>query len=257
MTAVETRKPDEVLEPGEPTMAELAERITSHHNAAAEHVTRAVTDWIAVGEALIIARSRCEPGGWWKWVADNTPLAAHTVSVYVRIARYRDIVESHPEPLTNIKQAKRILAWLPNAGSREYAPADPDQVERAKQLRAEGLTYAAIGEVFGVSKTTASAWLNPGAAQKLTERSERNKKRRREAARALAAKEREQATKQALAAARGKAKAEAYTMVNRLDGLMGQAREEAKTQEERRELNEAHKYRDKMMEHLVRALGVS
>jgi hypothetical protein len=68
--------------------------------------------------------------------------------------------------------------------------------------------------------------------------------------------ERQQAIKRALVK-EGEAFNEAYAVITRLDGLLGQARQEAQTREKREAINEAHALRDKMMDTLVRALGVA
>lgn len=53
-----------------------------------------------------------------------------------------------------------------SAGQRRCPRATPEEKERAAELRAEGLSYPAIGKILGRPHKTIQRWLNPEAAEK-------------------------------------------------------------------------------------------
>lgn len=61
-----------------------------------------------------------------------------------------------------INQSHNIAEWCKNTGYRPpiYHKLNQEQVERAKELRNQGLTYKAIGKMFNVDGCTISNYLN-------------------------------------------------------------------------------------------------
>jgi transcriptional regulator with XRE-family HTH domain len=240
-----------------PALAELADTANREHEAAQTAAASMIEHAALVGDALLAARLCCPPGMWDEWKQTNLTFSSGTASIYIRIARFRDFLDARTEPVTSLSEARRILTGVEDAVTRGPSQKlDNSARKRVRSLRAEGLSLRAIAERSGVSETTIRCIVDPAQAQRRRERIKRDGRERRAATRALDQQRRQAEIKKALVA-EGQAFNEAYRLVTRLDQLLGQARTEAATDDRRRAINEAHAHRDRMMDALIRALGVS
>lgn len=245
----------QVLEPDEVTLAELAVTANTEHRCAEQAGVTMLDHAIRAGEALLAARERSPAGEWSNWVADNIDAALVTVQLYMRLARYRDVIETLPDPPTSIKRAKFLLIGLPTTtpDNGQEIPAGP--ANEARRLRDEGLTYKAIGELFGVSYQTIRRWIDPDVLMRSKESSRRSSKKRHEAAKALRQKELAEAAKKAARKA-GADAADAYAMAERLQDVLGRAHRNTDDREAREAWARAGEHYRKMRDEIVRALGV-
>lgn len=245
-----------VLEPPahKPTLDELAatanERYLEAEGAASAHLLYA----LACGDALNEAKTQVERGGWMTWLQAKfagTPTTAHK---YMRCACHRAfLIENDAR---DIRHGLELLRDAGRMGNKRGIDMRMDLKNEAVDLSREGVSGSRIADVLGVNRKTVTYWLNPEArANSLRRHSEWQKQRTLER-QALERERRDQAVKKALVHA-GQGLNEAYRLVTRLDGILGQARAEATDGEQRIAINEAHAHRDKMMDALIRAIGVS
>lgn len=231
-------------------LAELADTIRREHQLALDAGGEMLTHAIACGEALLAAKAVVPFGAWRLWLQDNTAQSEATSSCYMRLAHYRALVLADGEG--GIKRGLRVLRGVDRV---DASLTDQRSVE-ARQLAADGLSVQAIGELLGVSHTTARAMIDHEYRERRKRQSREYQRRRAADRKAKQAQERDLAIKRALVKV-GQATSEAYALANRLDHLLGQARGEVQSKDARRAINEAHAHRDEMMAALVRALGVS
>lgn len=242
----------EVLQPGSVAvdrrdrLDELAGMVTREYDAALAAAETALVHAIRCGDGL--ARARAELPShreWLAWVLADTPFTSSTnAHQYLRLARHRQAVLD--SDATSVIQADRVIKSL-----RDVFRAERDR--EATQLRDEGLTLAEIAEALGVAQSTAHRMLNRVHYGQLVRR---RRKERRLADQAWRKRQRDESIKRALVK-EGQAFNEVYSLVTRLDGLLGRAREEAQSKEKRLAINEAHALRDKIMNVLTtQAMGI-
>jgi hypothetical protein len=249
----------EVLEPQvELSLDDLAATANSECRMTEETLQRGLSEGlthaILCGEALLAAQERVPVGEWVKWLEERFIAGKGTAQEYMRVATFRETLKSH-----GIKSLYSAVGFLTtkqlvrSPNRRSYPAAVRELVVG---LCADGASIVDAAQLADVPVATARRWLDPAYAQRQRESSSRAARRRVLARRALRRQERQEAIERALVK-EGEAFNEAYTLVTRLDGLLGQARKEAESGEKRIAINEAHALRDKMMDALVRALGVS
>lgn len=246
----------ELLESGELTLSELGREITARHERIHQLAGQCLQEIVRNGERLIQAHQMCRDQRivWYDWL-DEQGLERSTVNLYTRAAHLRDLLEASPEPITSLRAVRRALHHVPSVNPGPFS-APAALVERAKELRAEGITQRAIADALGVSQGAVCEWLDPAVRARKRERAAARMRQKRRAERALAEQERGQAIRRAVHK-EGGALAEAYALLSKLDQVLGQARQEATTRERRTDINEMHAFRDKMMDVCVRTLGVS
>jgi hypothetical protein len=245
----------EVLAPGRQSLDELAATANREHAACLDAGLTMVEHAIRVGEALIEAKRRLGGSplanvGWKEWVASNFEASYGTAVAYMRLGRHRDAAIG----AINLNEALQLCAGRSSRG--ENHRTDPEFRADVLAMREEGLSLREVSRMTGISVPTISSWTNPESYKRRLQLQRERQRRRAAERKALAAKERQQAIKRALVK-EGEAFNEVYVVITRLDSLLGQARKEAQTREKREAINEAHALRDKMMDTLVRALGVS
>lgn len=83
--------PQEVLEPGERTLDELATIVNSEHHETLGALLNALQHAIRAGDALIEARQKCEERNiaWAGWREDHISFANQTCDKYIRLAYYK------------------------------------------------------------------------------------------------------------------------------------------------------------------------
>lgn len=236
-----------------PTLRELAATANSELDLAAQAAARTLTHVIRAGEALLAARRDTGPA-WAEWVATNCPQHITVAWYSVRIAYYRDQLPDDVEGWT-VSQARSALVGLPHVSGQAVRIAEDVEAE-IRHLHDGGLTQQQIADLVGVSQGTVNVAVNPGMREQRNKARKLKRERARAARRALRESEREPAIRRALVK-EGQAMNEVYATLNRLDTLLGQARAEAQDPDKRRAINEAHTLRDKMMDTIIRALGVS
>lgn len=239
----------------DPTLDDLAATANQANDRAQGLALEAVQQAIICGEALLAARSQCPGGKWTGWCKQNLDFAPETAAVYMRFARFKEIILD--AEVASLNDAKKLLVGMPDANLRGPAHPYPESVKaRARQLHQDGMSRAAIADMLGAPATAIYRWVTPGAIETERKKNREEAAKRRANLKALADAERAQKINRALVK-EGQAFNEAYAIVTRLDGLLGQARGEAQDGEKRRAINEAHAFRDKMMDALIRVLGVS
>lgn len=225
------------------TLATLAETANAEHRFTVGAALSAVEHAVRGGEALIEARSIVGAEGWHAWLGKNFHATHHTASHYMRIAAYhREVREAG---ITGIFEALRFLAGRP-----QLFGGPGERAQQARQLRSAGRTVNEIAAVLGVRSSTVDNYLNPKKAQ---ERSERSRRRRLEAQRALDQQKRDREIKAAARAAGG-AIAALYADTERMQDTLGRASREAKDARSRHALDEAGMHYRKMRDEIVRAL---
>lgn len=233
------------------TLDELAAVVNEEHDLALLAVKTTLRHVIRAGEALLAAKERVAPGGWYAWISGNTHLAETTVQTYMRLATYQAILPSHIE---TIEGARRFVLGLPKTTTQ---PVYPEEVKReARRLRKEGLSYPAIGEIVGAVPNTVRFWCDPRYQKQLRDRSKAVTRQRREANKAL--EEKRQAEGRAKAARKaGGALAESYSALRIAMQALDRAIEETPDRDMKATLRSALGHANKVEAKIVEALGVS
>jgi len=225
------------------SLVELTNAVLREHERTRAAARRTIEHAIATGELLLQVRERTITSGeWTTWLHENFPLDRTTAYDYMRLATYQHLIP----PGTSTTGAEKLLVGLPciDGGASRERVSDVKR-EDAERLRREGRGYKAIAKTLEVSPSTVHAWFKGGT------RKQRDKKARA----ALREKEKARVIRRA-ARKRGGAIAEAYSTVERLDDILGRARDESSSSEAKRELSRAHEFHHAMRDAIVKALGV-
>lgn len=234
------------------TLEELASIANREHSLAELAAQTVLQHAIAAGEALIAAREIVPPGEWSRWLDQNFQATQSVAYGYIRVATHK---ENIPEGTTGVKPALAVLSGYPQArGPFMVEREQPEKRAEAIRMHNESdLSSQEIARRLNERPGTVWRWLNPAAAARKQRASET---KRRKAAKALREQEREREIKRAVRKA-GAALAEAYSMAERMGAVLDQAVNEAADEEAHEALTEAIRYRNKMRDQIVRALGVS
>ena len=76
------------------SLAHLAARIRTEHDAAAESLRDSVRHSMAAGELLIEAKALVDHGQWLPWLRDHCTISERTAQLYMRVAKNRDEIET-------------------------------------------------------------------------------------------------------------------------------------------------------------------
>jgi hypothetical protein len=79
---------------GSNSLADLAARINTEHEAAEVAYQDAVAHAMTCGDLLIEAKSELKHGGWSKWLKQNCEVSARTATLYMRLAKNREWLAS-------------------------------------------------------------------------------------------------------------------------------------------------------------------
>lgn len=233
------------------SLEELAATANREHELCEQQSREALTHGLAAGRALLLARDTVEPGAWFKWLGANFNGAQRTATAYMRFATYSE----HLKPSMTFADAQEAVSGLPDIRPRGGPLQYEEELRQTALalLKDTDLTQREIGDRLGVSQSSIAVWKNPAKRRALNRAS---RKRRREAAEALARVESEREIKRAVRKA-GAALAEAYSMAERMSRVLDQALNEAAVDEAREALTEAVRLRNLMRDEIVRALGAS
>lgn len=228
------------------SLDELAEVINREHRHVARVVAAGVEHAICAGEALIEAREQVPAGQWYQWIADNTEIVPVTARMYVRIARYRNIVL--PAQPRSIADAYRLVR-----GQGQIASSVKEELRaEAKRLATEGVPYRQIAAQIGVSDSTVGTWCNPSRRRDKRQR-ERDKKRATRAAfRALRRERRDKAVRD-----RGGSVASAYSLIRKTLQEVERAKNDETNKEARRSLSTAMTHLYGAEDMVVKAVGIT
>jgi predicted transcriptional regulator len=207
------------------TLAELAATANSEATLAFEAGTAMIQHAINAGEALLAAKRQVPRGQWEEWVADNFDRSKAVATQFMRVARHKRIVIEGQA--TNFKGALRLL----HRGDARDTRIDPVEVAEMKRLRKEGATYRAIADEIGVSVSKVQRTLNPASERRRLEKARRQTIAGR---RALNRQKRDAAAKKA-----GGAISEAYAHIRKALEACERARDEAKTLDAKRAVQDA------------------
>ena len=240
-----------------PAIDELVEVIRTEYLGFERDGISLVQRAIKVGDALLQAKELVGGNGWYKWIDFNMPFDRVACGLFMRVARYKEVIYEAETPVTTIRQAQELLVGLPVVGRGRIRKLQPEATEVIQELRAEGLTVPAIAAQFGVSERTVYR-LQESDGQK-TKRAQEAAVKREAAKKAIQEirqrRERELARK--LARTRGGGIQEAYSLAERLQDALGRARLEASDNESRDALRRASTSHHQTRDEIVRVLGAA
>lgn len=240
-----------VHEAADQRLVVLAATINREHSLAYQKAIEALEHAILCGEALIEARDAVPEGQWLRWVDENLNLSTGTLHRYIRVATYKDhLLQAERRP-ASINAAIGYLKAIevPAASTGRNGRHPSFDVEEAKRLRAQGLTFTEIGPMLGVSDVAVWRQLTPGANRKAIAQANKWKKKRLAERKAL-----EQAQRDKAVAKAGGAPAEAYALLRRCAVALDQALAEAANDDERKALRDALAFTHKGEDAIVLAL---
>lgn len=242
----------EVLAPGQRTLGELADTANREHRAAQAAATTMLEHAINTGEALLAARQVCPSNEWERWLRDKVDFSTGAARQYMRIAHLKHVLAQCEEPVASITQAKRLLAGLPATNAGGNSPLPSQTRDAIKDLVGRGFSQHEIARQLGVARTSIRRVIDPDGEKA---RADASRKRREDRRRAEARLKRASAVKQALVK-EGEAFNEAYTLLGRLEQLLGRSREEAREREKKLAIGEIQALRNKLADMVVAYLGV-
>ena len=117
----------EILDAGQPTAQELAERISIRVRMAENHAKKALEYALEIGELLNEAKPLVKHGDWDKWLTEHCNLAARTARAYMKLAKD---FPSLPEP------ERQRVATLPVREAVKAIATDPAPPTTEKVLPA-------------------------------------------------------------------------------------------------------------------------
>lgn len=215
-------------------LRDLIGTINREHTLAYQRAVEALEHAIRCGEALIEAREIVPEGEWLEWCETNLNLGTGTLHRYIRVATYKQELFAAERKPASINAAISYLRAIeaPAASSSRNGRRPTFDVDEARRLRKQGMTYTNIGALLGVSDVAVWRQLTPGATKRTLVYATRYKRKRAAERRAL-----EQAERDKAVAKVGGAAAEAYALLRRTALALDQAMREATA-------NELHALRD-------------
>ncbi|WP_299146742.1 DUF3102 domain-containing protein [uncultured Comamonas sp.] len=117
----------EILDAGQPTAQELAERISIRVRMAENHAKKALEYALEIGALLNEAKPLVKHGDWDKWLTEHCNLAARTARAYMKLAKD---FPSLPEP------ERQRVATLPVREAVKAIATDPAPPATEKVLPA-------------------------------------------------------------------------------------------------------------------------
>jgi hypothetical protein len=112
------------------SLADLAARIRTEHDAATVSMKAGVLHAIQAGALLIEAKEKLEHGQWLPWLKANCEISERTAQQYMRLARHRDEIDTKSAEHADlpVSRALRLLAKPVDLepGSWEWAEAQLD-----------------------------------------------------------------------------------------------------------------------------------
>lgn len=110
------------------SLADLAVRIRSEHEAVFDSARQTLQHALNAGELLIEAKSLVDHGNWSDWLHDNCAVSQRTAQSYMRLARNRTTIEANT-PTTALLTIDDALSGL--AKSKPSIDIEADEIERA------------------------------------------------------------------------------------------------------------------------------
>lgn len=167
--------------PAEARLGDLAETIGHEYERMVEAGKAMVTHAIAIGDALLEAKTLVAPGAWCEWLDRTMPNGRRNSACrnYMRLAALKEYVDPELPIRTNLQ----LVTGLEKRSSA--TPRLPAEVkEEALRLHATGeFTNAAIARMVGTTNDTIRAWADPEYAAEKARRSNARRKAKREAER--------------------------------------------------------------------------
>jgi ribosomal protein L20 len=236
------------------TLGELAVTINREHGLAYQSALDALQHAILCGQALIEARATVPDGEWLRWVDDNLDISAAAIHRFVRIATYRDhLLQADQRP----KSINAAISYLRDVGAPAVGSGRKGlngrrptfDVDEAKRLRGQGMTFVDIGEALGVSDVAVWRQLTPGATRQAMSYTARARKKRRAERRALVEKERADAVARV-----GGSASDAYALLRRCAIALDRAIADSAAESEVSALRDALAFTHKAEDAIVVAL---
>jgi transposase-like protein len=158
-------------------LTELAETIRRESSLAAQAADEFLQHALAVGDALIEAKTLVPSGEWTRWMLETSPTGRQPSALhnYMRLAHYRDEID----PSLSVSSNIRLLAGLPGRrGGRDHY-SEEMKAEALERLKSEPITV--VSKDMGITAMTLRAWRDPEYAAGVNDRATVN--RRQQAAR--------------------------------------------------------------------------
>ena len=120
-------RPQTLLDAGQSTAQELAERISMRVRMAENHAKKALEYALEIGQLLNEAKPLVKHGEWEQWLTEHCNLASRTARAYMRLAKE---YPSLPEP------ERQRVATLPVREAVKAIATDPTPPDTVKVLPA-------------------------------------------------------------------------------------------------------------------------
>lgn len=170
----------EVLDPGEPTIAELTAEANAEHRQTGEAISEALAHAIRAGHVLECVRKRLPRGEWGKWMDSSFDGSRAAAATYRRFARNERLLMD--KGVTTYRQAFDALNGIATA---QLA----DGREEVAKLLDSGMNMRQAAIQTGMNYHTVYGWFSPKSAayQKVSRQKRRERdKQSREAKKILA-----------------------------------------------------------------------
>ena len=235
-----------------PDLAMQGREAVREYELACSSAATAVEHALSCGAILLAVQSEVPAGKWGAWCEANVPeISLTTVTKFCRLAAYRNQIEVGDFPTIDRAMAYLRTLDIPRRPSGARRQPRKIDVDEAKRLHRQGLTYVQIAEVFEVSDVTVAMHLDPKRRAAMQARERAAKRKRIAAKQALMAAERDEAVRR-----RGGTAAEAYAMLRKTALVIDRAISESADAGERSRLTAALGFCHKSEDEIVAALRI-
>jgi Protein of unknown function (DUF3102) len=146
---VDTGMMDAIVTDRSNSLADLAARIRTEHEATATALKRSVLHAMAAGDLLLEAKTAVPHGKWLCWFADNCTMSARTAQLYMKLAKNRAKIEkemANPQSVADLT-LNEAAALCVLAGRMEQLI---EFAKRAEVGNADDLVEMCIAQGFSV-----------------------------------------------------------------------------------------------------------
>lgn len=132
----------EILDAGQSTAQELAERINMRVRMAENHAKKALEYALEIGVLLNEAKPMVKHGGWEQWLAEHCNLAPRTARAYMKLAKaYPSLSEPERQRVANlpVREAVKAIATdpTPPATAKVFPATAPRRREERERVSAK------------------------------------------------------------------------------------------------------------------------
>jgi transposase-like protein len=152
-----------VQTPADERLRELGETVRSEHALMVGAVNEAVTHAVALGEALLEAKTLVPTGSFTAWLMENGPdgKGLSSCEVYMRLAANKE----HIDPTLSINANRDLVRGLARRSSAVPRISEDAKAEALRLYATGKFSPAEIARTVGTTRDTVRYWAEPNFAE--------------------------------------------------------------------------------------------